>query len=351
MASYKVCVQCMTYNQSQYITDTLNSFCAQKTDFPYVCCVVDDASTDGEQDVIVSYLNDNFNVSDNVSYTKETEYANILFAQHKSNANCFFAVLLLKENYFQNNRTYLKFGFIKEWLSEADYQAICEGDDYWIDPLKLQKQVDRMDADPDCMLCCTDVVVDSVGGGYPAIADYSSNCLVPPSDMIEKGGAWICTCSCLFRTVVFDRFLELDFTRLCHIGDWCWQILSVILGNAYFINEKTACYRYVSAGSWTKKISNIDPLKRLSEIGSITDMLIGLDDFSGRRFHTSFENSLRNYTHVKALLFCKSRNTLKPFKRRCRKAWKYLSLRQRLLLNLYCFGFIERALVYCKKHI
>ena len=50
----------MTYNQVNYITDTMNGFVMQETSFPFVCIIIDDASTDGEPDVIKKYLDDNF---------------------------------------------------------------------------------------------------------------------------------------------------------------------------------------------------------------------------------------------------------------------------------------------------
>lgn len=350
-ATYKVCVQCMTFNQSQYITDALNGFCMQDTDFPFVCCIVDDASTDGEQKVITDYLDAYFEVSGNGSFVRETEYARIIFARNKSNRNCHFAVLLLKENHYQRGLTYLKAEYLAEWSETSEYQAICEGDDYWIDPQKLQKQTVHMDSNPDCMLCCSDAAIDSADGGFPSIADYSDSRIIPPSDMIVKGGSWICTCTCLFRPAVLKTHWELECTRTCHIGDWCWQILSVILGDAYFLNEKTSCYRYISSGSWTRRISDIDPMKRLPEIKSIADMLMGLDEFSRRRFHGSFAKSLRKYIHDKALLFCKDGASLDLMKRNCEKAWSYLSLRQRILLYAYRYGFVERFLVYCKKHL
>ena len=53
---FKVTVSCMTYNQSKYITDAMNGFTMQQTDFPFVCTIVDDASTDGEQQVIKQYV-------------------------------------------------------------------------------------------------------------------------------------------------------------------------------------------------------------------------------------------------------------------------------------------------------
>lgn len=86
----KVVVRCFTFNQSKYIKETMNGFTMQQTEFPFVCCIVDDSSTDGEQEVIKDYLKDNFNLSDTaVAYQKDTDYAHVLYAQHKMNQNCF----------------------------------------------------------------------------------------------------------------------------------------------------------------------------------------------------------------------------------------------------------------------
>lgn len=67
---FTVCVRCMTYNQSKYIEDAMNGFTIQQTDFPFVCCIVDDASTNGEQLVIKNYLKKYFDFTDtSVSYS------------------------------------------------------------------------------------------------------------------------------------------------------------------------------------------------------------------------------------------------------------------------------------------
>ena len=58
--AYLVQVKCFTYNHVSYIEDAMNGFCMQQTDFPFACIVVDDSSTDGEQDVISRYLEKHF---------------------------------------------------------------------------------------------------------------------------------------------------------------------------------------------------------------------------------------------------------------------------------------------------
>ena len=59
---FKVVVRCFTFNQSRYIEETMNGFTMQQTNFPYVCCIVDDASTDGEQQVIIEYIKEYFDI-------------------------------------------------------------------------------------------------------------------------------------------------------------------------------------------------------------------------------------------------------------------------------------------------
>lgn len=149
--NYLVCVRCFTFNHAKYIRDALNGFSIQKTSFPYVCTIVDDASTDGEQDVIRNYLQENFDLEDNDTVrNEETDDYRLLFARHKFNIHCCFAVFFLKYNHYSNPAIKSrKFKYISEWHDNAKYSALCEGDDYWTDPMKLQKQVAFMETHPD----------------------------------------------------------------------------------------------------------------------------------------------------------------------------------------------------------
>ena len=148
-----VCTRCSTYNQASYILDALNGFAMQETTFPVVSVIVDDASTDNEPQVILDYFNENFAVNDaSVAYQEETDYGRIFYAQHKKNKNCYFAILLLKENHYSQRKS--KRPYLSRWQDNAKYIALCEGDDYWTNPHKLQKQVDFLELHPDYSLCC-----------------------------------------------------------------------------------------------------------------------------------------------------------------------------------------------------
>ena len=143
---YKVHVWCNTYNQASYIKDTMDGFCMQQTSFPFACLIMDDASTDGEPEVIKQYLNDHFDTE----WTKETDDYHLTVARHQENRNCYFAVYLLKYNHYSIKKPRLK--YYKGLTDEIDYVALCEGDDYWTDAHKLQKQADALDANPQATL-------------------------------------------------------------------------------------------------------------------------------------------------------------------------------------------------------
>lgn len=148
---FLVCVRCFTFNHAPYIKDAMDGFCMQKTSFPFVCVIVDDASTDGEPNVIRTYMGQHFNIDDkNVVRNVETDDYVMTFAQHKVNENCFFAVYYLKYNHYSIKKD--KFPYFIEYHDNAKYIALCEGDDYWVNPNKLQIQVNYLNTNSDCGL-------------------------------------------------------------------------------------------------------------------------------------------------------------------------------------------------------
>ena len=144
---YKVYVRSITYNQSQYIEDCLNGVAIQETDFPFVHHVIDDCSTDGEQDVIKTWIK---RECDNAEYY-DNDLCTITLAKHKSNPNYTIAAYFLKRNMYRERAEKEKLYTL--WRETIPYEALCEGDDYWTDPLKLNKQISFLDKNPDYSLC------------------------------------------------------------------------------------------------------------------------------------------------------------------------------------------------------
>lgn len=235
---YKVTVSCMTYNQAKYITEAMNGFTMQQTSFPFVCTIVDDASTDGEQEVIRKYVEDNFDFSEgSVAYQKETDYAHITYAQHKTNKNCYFAVLYLKENHYSKHKD--KSPYLKDWRDGVEYMAICEGDDYWIVPDKLEKQVRFLDENEDYVMVHTDFdLVDGIRNHYKE--NYSDGQYLPSA--LTKGFD-IGTLTTLFRQNVYNRLPQYYKSKQWLMGDYPLWLELAHEGKIKYIKEITSKYR------------------------------------------------------------------------------------------------------------
>lgn len=256
-AKYKVCVRCFTFNQAKFIEETMNGFVMQQTNFPFVCCIVDDSSTDGEQNVIKQYMNANFAMSDStVAYEKETDYAHILFAQHKENKSCFFAVLLLKVNLYSEE--YKKFQYISEWRDSSDYEALCEGDDYWICVNKLQKQADFLDCHPDYGLVHTDFDLVKGKRNHKVIIHDDGNYW--PYSLTE--GLDIGTLTSMIRLSVFKSIPKLYLNKNWLMGDKPMWIEISRYYKIHYIPEVMAKYRVLrdseSHGNIHKLIAFLD---------------------------------------------------------------------------------------------
>lgn len=148
-----VCTRCMTYNHAPYIEDALKGFSIQITPFPVVYTIIDDASNDGAQDIMRKWAFESLQPQNNSPLWKEMPYGQLCVAELKNNSSATFVILLLAENHYQTGRLKLRNSYINEWHNEAKYTAICEGDDYWTDPNKLQKQVEWLEKHDDYSMC------------------------------------------------------------------------------------------------------------------------------------------------------------------------------------------------------
>ncbi len=237
---YTVLTRCTTYNHAPFIVDTMNGFCMQKTTFPYINVIIDDASTDEEQDVILNYLQDNFNLQDNkVVRREETDDYKLIFAQHSTNKNCFFAVLFLKYNHYRKKS---KLPYYAEWREASTYTAFCEGDDYWTDPNKLQRQVEFLKTHPDYSAIGENgTVINTITNTtYPFRTAKSYD--VPLEDAIIYRR--FPTAGVLCRTKVLEGIYS-----VCRFYPdtimWCWLISK---GKVRFDETKSSVYRHGNQG-------------------------------------------------------------------------------------------------------
>ena len=122
-----VAIMTLIYNHEAYIRDALEGFVMQQTNFPFMAIVHDDASTDGSANIIREYAE---KYPDIIKPIYETENQ---YSKHDGTLG----------NIMRNTAL----------ASGAKYIALCEGDDYWTDPMKLQKQVDFLESHPEYSMC------------------------------------------------------------------------------------------------------------------------------------------------------------------------------------------------------
>ena len=243
ISHFKVSVWCNTYNQASYIKDTMDGFCMQQTSFPFACLIMDDASTDGEPAVIRQYLDDHFDTE----WTKETDDYHLTLARHQENRHCYFAVYLLKYNHYSIKKPRLK--YYREVTDEIDYVALCEGDDYWTDAHKLQKQADALDANPQATLVYTNFqTVDGEGNpiSRPFIKDFPGRSHSGDNlPTLLRYGNYIMVLTSMYRYKVFEsEYLTNSPVRM----DFNTTMAAALMGDFIWLPEQTACYRSLESG-------------------------------------------------------------------------------------------------------
>lgn len=206
-----VSICCITYNHGQFIAQALDSFLNQKTDFEYEILIHDDASTDDTQEIIKKYT---------------AKYPDKIFP------------LLRKENVFSKGvRMINRYNFER---AKGQYMAMCEGDDYWTDPYKLQKQVDFLEANPDFVMSFHAVEI---------LRDKKinrSNYPIPKSDILEFNDIlyknYIATCSLMFKKECRPNPIP-NWVGKCVMGDFPLFLLVGNQGKIKYFPEKMGVYR------------------------------------------------------------------------------------------------------------
>ncbi len=230
-----VVIRCITYNHEKYIRDALDGFVMQKTDFPFVAIVHDDASTDKTAGIIKEYAD---KYPDKILPILEKEN------QHSKRDGSLGQVI---------NTACFDTG--------AKYIAFCEGDDYWTDPLKLQKQVDFLKAHQDIDYTCHRYSVQTKN--LPEHTLYPNSYLdtFPSKEGFEFDlqyvfkNDWITkTLTSLFRIECL-KYNELKGCYYYRDLHFIYQILS--RSNGYCFQFNGGVYRKQETGTWSQS----DPVK------------------------------------------------------------------------------------------
>lgn len=221
-----VSINCTTYNQESYIEQAIESFLMQKTNFKYEILINDDASTDGTTDIIKKY---------------EKKYPDIIKPIYQ------------QENQYSKG---IKVGYEYNFKrAKGKYIALCEGDDYWTDPYKLQKQVDYMESNPSCTLCmhAVEKIDAKTRESKGFIRPHNLNKKCTTEEVILGGGGFVGTNSLLFPRKLFKNPPMWYFDS--PVGDYPMQIFLTHKGYSYYIDENMSVYRTNAMNSWSERMS------------------------------------------------------------------------------------------------
>lgn len=221
-----VIVWCLTYNQRDYIKDALNGFVSQKTNFPFEVIVHDDASTDGTTEIVLEYA---------------SKFPNIIKPVVES------------ENQWKNGGLKHIIDIMNKNYCRGRYIAFCEGDDYWTDPHKLQKQVEFLDGNSDYSMC-----FHSAEKQYETNANAWINCEnildkdYSPTDIFVN---WtIPTASVLCRREAMKFYADLKHSELIQNYDIFVILSCAMVGKIRGMHEKMSVYRIQRDGlTYNKK--------------------------------------------------------------------------------------------------
>ena len=257
-----VSVICTAYNHEKYIRQCLDGFVMQKTDFKYEVIVHDDASTDNTPEIIREY---------------QKNYPDIINP-----------ILQTENQYSKGVRITRKLCMEK---AKGKYIALCEGDDFWTDEYKLQKQFDAIESNPLCKMCLCKVRAVEENGKtmdqtYPkktiSSGLYKSYGLL---DMICKEYSFQ-TSGYFFEKEMLIKYFkeEPNFFKVAPVGDWPY-LLYFSQCDIYYIDDEMSCYRKNSVGSFSTEIHQDSSDKVTLFYKRMCDMMDEYDKYTEYKYH------------------------------------------------------------------
>lgn len=301
-----------TYNQEKWIRQTLESLLAQETTYSYEIILGEDHGTDGTRAICQEYA---------------SKYENVTLLPSSENL-----------------------GVTANWIQcvqagSGKYIMGCAGDDYWHNPMKLQLQVDFMEAHPECVVCHTDIDELHETTGTLLRNVKQSRGIVPPEGEIQKeilaGREYITAVTMCVRREVFEKYVPYDefakqgFPR----EDWPTLLILAAHGEIRYLPVSTATYR-VGQESITRTSNYEKVIRRAQEDMEMTKYLYTLfpewgpfrDEpyFATVGYHNALHAAYRNNDYAAAHEFAK-----KAFPN------KWVSRMARTKLTFHLFRWIQ----------
>lgn len=297
-----VSIVCDTYNHAPYVRDALDGFLAQQTSFPFEIIVHDDASTDGTADILREY---------------EAARPDL------------FRCVYRAENIYSRDPKILEHYVFP--LARGKYTAICEGDDYWIRPDKLQTQIDYLESHPDCTLCVS--AAEMVTPGKKAIcrvSPYETDCDIPMDELIRGGGGFVPTASIVTCTQLAQH--RASFCDMADVDDAVLQLWFGANGTTHYFAEAMCAYRYDVPGSWTKTFFASNRETRIRHHEGMIRALKAFDEQFEGKWHDAVDFCV---THQQEFEVLRLKNDVKSLRKPPYRAhYKQLPLKRRIRMTL-----------------
>lgn len=227
----KVSICMITYNHEKFIREAIEGVLMQECDFDLELIIANDCSRD-KTDTVIENILENHPRASWIKYIKHKENLGMM-------PNFIFAMQQCK----------------------GDYIALCEGDDYWTDSLKLQKQVNFLETNPDYVMCFHPVSILKTSGEI--VDDFITK--VPENhetiETLARLGNYIHTPSVIFRNIIKGFPFEFE---LSPIGDYFLYIMLAEHGKLKYLEDKMAVYRHgvgvITKMTLIKRIENTNKL-------------------------------------------------------------------------------------------
>lgn len=249
-----VSICCITYNHEKYICEAIEGFLMQETDFSIEIIIHDDASADRTQDIIREYAENDKRI-----------------------------IPILRESNMKSTGVHV-FPFTYE-KARGKYIALCEGDDYWTDPQKLQKQVEFMEENEDYALCfhATKIIDTKTNNTLRIHKSKKTDCTVEIEELIMGGGAFVGTQTMLFRTGILKNIPAFFYDSPA--GDYPLTLLAGHHGKCYYLNDQMAAYRAYNQDSAMGYVWEDDFDTYLKRYGKFAKMLHQFNDYTSKSYN------------------------------------------------------------------
>ncbi|NBI07036.1 glycosyltransferase [Senegalia massiliensis] len=252
-----VSINCITYNHEQYIAEAIESFLMQETNFKYEILIHDDASTDKTTEIIKEY---------------EKKYPHIIKPIYQS------------ENQYSKGK---KATYLNLKRDTGKYIAMCEGDDYWTDTHKLQKQVDILESNSN--LVATFHRVEEVTPSkerkntYVEVQYEKINNIYDIEDIIRFDGKRIHVSSLMFRSKYFDVNNLPLFFHTAVVGDLPMMLILASKGDFYYFDKAMSSTRRGVVNGASERLFN-DKKKRISTNNKIIETYAEFNEYTDYKY-------------------------------------------------------------------